>query len=123
MRWVKVTEVLISDAGEGKLRVAKGPRILQVEGLTCSVLPGIVPSEISGPGGSPVGIPGAFLVMPGEQILVEHTVQELLYKLTWEGMKIEGPEGVGEDEFIVTETVKRPVPKIEPEAKSNIIGG
>lgn len=120
MRWVKFTEVLLSPTDDGRLKVAKGLRIIQAE-LVHSILPGIVPGEVVGPGNTPVGKPAAYLCFPGEQVLVEHTVSEVLYKLTWEGINVEGPEDVGENEYTVTETIKRPIPEVGPENESKII--
>ncbi len=120
MRWVKFTEVLLSQTEDGKLKMAKGPRIIQAE-LVYSIVPGIVPSEVIAPDGAPVGTPAAYLCISAEHILVESTVSEALYKLTWEGINVEGPEGVNENEFQVTETIKRPIPKSELENESTII--
>jgi hypothetical protein len=120
MRWVEFTIVMMSQTEDGRLKVAKGPRIVNAEKVQF-VDPGVVPSEVMGPGDTPIGKPAAILSFPGGEILVDHTVSEVLYKLTWEGIDIEGPEGLDENEFQVTKTVKRPVPKIEPETESNII--
>jgi len=118
MRWVEFIQVMISEEG-GQLKVAKTNRIISAEAVY-SIIPGAIPSEVMGPGGTPVGVPAAVLILIGEQILVECTVSQALYKLTWEGIKVEGPQDVSDGEYVVTKTVKRPKPE-DLESKSNLI--
>jgi len=119
MRWVEFTQVMLSEEG-GQLKMASTPRILQAESVY-SVVPAAIPSDVAGPTGGPIGKPAAALFVAGEQILVNCTVSEALYKLTWEGIKIEGPEGVGEDEYFVTQIIKRPEPNGGSLNQSNLI--
>lgn len=120
MRWVKFTEIQMREAEPGKLAIRPVPRMINVE-LVGTVAPAMVPSEIVGPDNSPTAKPASVITVQGEQILVESTLSETLYKLTWEGISVEGPEGLEENEFQVTETIKRPVPKVEPDVESTII--
>lgn len=121
MRWVKFTEVLLSQTEDGHLKMAKGPRIIEADSVY-SVLPGVVPSEVMGPDQTPIGKPAAYICVGVDHILVENTVPEVLYKLTWEGISIERPEStMMKGDYVVTETVKRPIPEIGPGNESKII--
>jgi len=121
MRWIKFVETQISPSEEeGKIRITEIPRYINAETVD-SLAPGMVPSDIARPGGEPVAKPATYICTGGEHILVGLTINEVLYKLTWEGIKIEGPEDVEENEYRVTEVVKRPAPEVGPGNESKII--
>ena len=100
MRWVRFTEVQLMQGENKKLLVREVSRLIAA-GRVDSVSPGGVPGETVGPDGSTIMVPASYIHMAGDHILVTTTMEETLWKLTWESIDIEG-------ELTVTETIKAP---------------
>jgi len=114
MRFVRFTEVQMREINS-KLEVRKMPRYIVAETVT-SVIPAAMPSEITGPQGQPVMAPATYICVAGERILVDVSMNEAIYKLTWERVDVESPDEKtihhGEyimDDYIITEKISKPI--------------
>lgn len=120
MRWVLFTEVQMHQTEKGQIQIIPAPRYINADKVN-GVSPGVVPSEVAGPTGEAVAKPAAYIHTGVEHILVKSTLNETLYKLTWEGVVVEGPEDIASNGIVVTATIKRPTDEDESTGKSSVI--
>jgi len=76
MRLVELKTVSMQRVSETQMGVIEGKAAVNLD-LICAVIPATIPSEVMGPDNQPVGTPAAALLLPGGQITVRKTYQEM----------------------------------------------
>jgi hypothetical protein len=99
LRLVEFTAIIMKRVSEKEVAMMK-PRVTVNPNQVCAVVPETIPSDIAGPNGAPIGIPGASLQLSGGAILVNCSVQEAEYKLMTESITPEKPEVESESEIV-----------------------
>jgi len=86
MRLHEFVTVQMQRVSEQKMAVIEGKAKINLDALI-GIMPHTIPSEVTGPDGQPVGKPACMLMLPGGQIIVKDTYQEVAELL--EGPKVE----------------------------------
>jgi len=90
MRLHEFVTVQMRQVDQQRVAVIEGKAKINLDALI-GIMPHTVPSEIEGPDGQPIGTPACMLMLPGGQIIVKDTYQEVSALLM--GIKlIEGDE-------------------------------
>jgi hypothetical protein len=76
MRTVELKTVTMQRVSETQMGVIEGKAFVNLD-LVCAVIPATIPSEVMGADQQPVGTPAAALLLPGGQIIVRKTYQEM----------------------------------------------
>jgi len=85
MRLYELVTVQMRNVSEGRMAVLETKVTVNLDAV-CGLVPATVPSEITGTDGQPVGIPACTVMLPGGQLLVKMTYQEM--KELLEGPKV-----------------------------------
>ena len=86
MRLHEFVTVQTRQVSETQMAVIEGKAKINLDALI-GIMPHTIPSEIKGPDDQPVGKPACMLILPGGQIIVKDTYQEVAELL--EGPKVE----------------------------------
>jgi len=76
MRMEELKTVTMQRVSETQVGVVEGKALVNLDQV-CAVIPATIPSEVMGPDNQPVGSPAAALLLPGGQITVRKTYQEM----------------------------------------------
>lgn len=93
MRYVEFKEVKMFpvEGNPNAVQMAYKKTLINAD-LVGRVSPAAIPSEIAGPGNTPIAKPAAAIHLLGERIMVDCTEEMALWKLANESVEIKKPE-------------------------------
>lgn len=100
-RMVEFVAVNIRQTGATEYSVSKHPMLVQPS-LVASIGPAVIPGELAGPGGQPIGKAATALLIGSSQVLVEGLPQEAEYRLATETHMIVKPASKEKESTIVS---------------------